>query len=115
MKLTESGKIELVKLFAQNQPSTAFAWLEWKLKVEDEPPVLPGISLRDWFAGQERLLDVEHPDSTMISMALATALAGEPPPDRGDPVAGVKWEAKWKAALRYLRADAMLEAREGDV
>lgn len=74
-----------------------------------------GMPLRDWFAGQEVLEDecADLPTATM------EALAGRPYPgvsgprttaqDRLDVLA---WNADWRAKLKYIRADAMLRARE---
>lgn len=74
----------------------------------------PGMSLRDWFAGHETLRDWDNPEVSM-SQPFAEALTGEKRPEKSsmeDPVANFKWEAKWRAALRYLRADAMIAARD---
>jgi hypothetical protein len=73
-----------------------------------------GMSLRDWFAGQETLADLDHPEAT-ISPELTNALAG-PRPDKTfteDPIAWKVWESNWRAKLKYIRADAMLKARGG--
>lgn len=74
-----------------------------------------GMSLRDWFAGQEQLRDLDLNDERP-SLAMAEFLAGRPrPPDSADStreeiVAALRWEADWRAAIRYIRADAMLRA-----
>ena len=80
-----------------------------------------GMSLRDWFAGQERLADWDNSDAVM-QRAMAEALAGQPQPPNGwagkttaELIAMLRWEAEWKAALKYLRADAMMKAREKEV
>ena len=69
----------------------------------------PGMTLRDYFAAAETLDDLEH-----LLMAGAVALAGPKP--EGDwstnPIEWLKWEAKWRAEARFIRADAMLKARE---
>lgn len=70
-----------------------------------------GMSLRDWFAGQESLSDWDFGQSSP-SRELCEALTGEKQPDSTDPLALFVWEAKWRAALKYLRADAMIEAKE---
>lgn len=67
-----------------------------------------GMSLRDWLAGQEQISDESYswPE-------LCIALAG-PCPKWGrdaNPLEWFAWENKWKAAVRYARADAMLAAR----
>ena len=74
-----------------------------------EPVDNPGISLRDWFAAQEHLTDWEQPD-VFMSNETAEQLAGRPRPATGNYLDTLKWEAEWRAALRYIRADAMLKA-----
>lgn len=72
------------------------------------------MSLRDWFAGKETLMEWDNPDAVM-SEKMAIALAG-PKPEGGwsnNPIGMLQWEAKWRSALKYIRADAMLAAREG--
>jgi len=68
-----------------------------------------GMTLRDYFAAAETLDDLEH-----LLMAGAVALAGPKP--EGDwstnPIEWLKWEAKWRAEARFIRADAMIKARE---
>lgn len=74
-----------------------------------------GLSIRDWFAGQETLREYDNPEASM-PVATGAALAGEPFPEGGwhnDPIACFKWEAKWRASLKLIRADAMLAARGG--
>ena len=91
-------------------------------QINDGGPAFPapynndgvGMSLRDWFAGQETLADLDHPEAT-ISPELTNALAG-PRPDKTfteDPIAWTVWESNWRAKLKYIRADAMLKARGG--
>jgi hypothetical protein len=73
-----------------------------------------GMSLRDWFASRETLSDWDDTEAVM-SKHMAEALAGEPQPEGGwssDAIGMFRFEAKWRAALRYIRADAMLAARE---
>lgn len=67
-----------------------------------------GISIKDYFAAAETLDDLED-----LNMAGAVALAG-PKPDGNwstNPIEWLKWEAKWRAELRFIRADAMIKAR----
>lgn len=68
---------------------------------------------RDYFATHETLSDCDQPDAS-IAMELAISLAG-PAPDGGwkgeNKLAMLRWEARWRAALRYIRADAMLAER----
>ena len=67
----------------------------------------PSIPLRDVFACHEVVKDDNYPS------ALKAALAG-PPPSGGwqtNPEQWMRWEADWRARIRYIRADAMLKAR----
>lgn len=68
----------------------------------------PGMSLRDWFAGQEKVDTNEQ-----FEWALCEALAGPRPPGtyHSNPLEWFVWTNKWTAAVRYARADAMLVAR----
>ena len=68
-----------------------------------------GMTLRDYFAAAETLDDLEH-----LTMEGAVALAGPKPEGNWstNPIEWRKWEAKWRAAVRFIRADAMLKARE---
>ncbi len=73
----------------------------------------PGMSLRDWFATNETLSEWDMPDVVMSKQA-GELLAGECMPEGGysvQPLEMLKWEAKWRAALKYIRADAMLAER----
>ena len=67
-----------------------------------------GMSLRDWLAGQEKIDTAED-----FGWEACEALAGPRP--TGDwhtnPLGWLRWEASWKAAVRYARADAMITAR----
>ena len=67
------------------------------------------MTLRDYFAAAETLDDLEH-----LTMEGAVALAGPKPEGNWstNPIEWRKWEAKWRAAVRFIRADAMLKARE---
>ena len=69
----------------------------------------PGMTLRDWFAGKEQLSD-----SYDFSAEICEALAGKRPDGNwsSNPIAWLEWEATWRARIRYIRADAMLKARE---
>lgn len=71
------------------------------------------MSLRDYFAANERLDDLMQADGRVLEK-LVQELGGTPPDGRwrDNPVEMLKWEAKWRAAIRYIRADAMLAARE---
>ena len=68
-----------------------------------------GMTLRDWFAGNEQLVDCVE-----ISVPACEALAGKRPDGtwKDNPIALIEWEAAWRARIRYIRADAMLKARE---
>lgn len=67
-----------------------------------------GMTLRDYFAASETL-DEEH-----LTIDGAVALAGPKPEGdwKTNPIEWYKWEAKWRATVRFIRADAMLKARE---
>lgn len=67
------------------------------------------MSLRDWFAGQEQLSDFDDSRVQLPQKTMET-LAGYPMPS--GVLEALKWEADWRAALRLIRADAMLAARE---
>lgn len=74
-----------------------------------------GMSLRDWFAGRETLAEWDRSSDAVMPNRFAEILAGERKPEKTwdeDPIARFRFEAKWRAALRYIRADAMLAARE---
>lgn len=69
----------------------------------------PGMTLRDWFAGREEISNEE-----VFSWELCEALAG-PRPDKDrktDPIGWEIWQSTWQARVRFIRADAMLAARE---
>lgn len=99
---------------AANDGGPAFPAQDWQAKGNHHP----GMSLRDWFAGQETLADFDNPDATM-PRGMAEALAGRPRPDHGAGntrdqwLAMLQWDADWRARLKFIRADAMLRAREG--
>jgi hypothetical protein len=69
----------------------------------------PGMSLRDWFAGKEKISNDEN-----FSWELCEALAGKMPEKDmvSDPVGWEVWQATWQAKIRFIRADAMLAARK---
>lgn len=76
-----------------------------------------GMSLRDYFAASEQLTDFDQFET--INTELGEALAGRKAPEEGwstkDPGTlreAILFEADWRAALKYIRADAMLRARE---
>ena len=70
-----------------------------------------GMMLRDYFAANETLLDWDQPDASM-PIESAEQIAGRPRPSTGNYVDVLLWEAEWRAALKYIRADAMLASRE---
>jgi hypothetical protein len=78
---------------------------------------MDGMSLRDWFAGQETLDDAYED----LSIETMEALAGRPFPGAIGPgntaedrIDALKWNADWRARLKFIRADAMLRARNLD-
>lgn len=76
--------------------------------------LMEGMSLRDYFAAHEPIDPMES-----IGLQLAERLAGRVFPKgtegkAADPVEVALFYADAEAAYRYLRADAMLRAREGD-
>lgn len=71
-----------------------------------------GPSLRDTLAMHETLADYDAPDGVPLKVAVAEKLAGRPMPASDCTVEWHRWHADWRAALRYLRADAMLAARD---
>lgn len=68
----------------------------------------PGMSLRDFFAANV------HPDQDDMDWAdtIKAAIVGRYAPDYSiDPVGWAQWIADWRAAWKYMQADAMLTAR----
>ena len=88
-----------------NDGGPAFPAQDWQAKGNHHP----GMTLRDYFAAAETLDDLED-----LNMAGAVALAGPKPEGNWstNPIEWLKWEAKWRAELRFIRADAMIKARE---
>lgn len=76
-------------------------------------PDVGGLTLRDAAALAERLTDIDHPQASAPPIEVCEALAGMPRPsyDHGTTLNHYRFEAAWRAGLRYLRADAMLAAR----
>ena len=77
-----------------------------------------GMTLRDWFAAHETLSEWDHPKAS-LSENMCEALAGRPKPNHGwsceTPEQWLditRWDADWRAALKYIRSDAMLKARD---
>lgn len=71
----------------------------------------PGASLRDYFASRETLAEYDHPEVS-VGISLMQALAGPKPDHAEGGLAMARWEARWRAALKYIRADGMLWARQ---
>ena len=71
-----------------------------------------GMSLRDWFAGNETLSDYDHTASWDNYCAALNAINGPSPDSSTDPVGYFKWECQARAKMKFMRADAMLAARE---
>ena len=65
-----------------------------------------GMSMRDYFAGQADGLADDADD------LYADIFNKDQKPPKDDYLAWAKWFAKADATLRYIRADAMLEARK---
>lgn len=65
-----------------------------------------GMTLRDWFAQGAEVLDES------LSWPLARALMSSECPDYAkDPILAFTWWAEVEAKARYIKADAMLSAR----
>ena len=73
-----------------------------------------GMTLRDYFAAKETMPDWDQAIASM-PIEFAEQLAGRPMPSTGNYVDVLKWEAELRSALKYIRADAMLAAREKGV
>lgn len=74
------------------------------------PEVYYGMSLRDYLAAHETLCDWCTNEAAMPN-DWAKLLAGYERPVN-DPIGWLRWEADWQSALKYIRADAMIRARE---
>ncbi len=73
-----------------------------------------GASLRAWLAGTESLSEWDNPE-VFIGKELSEALAGESTPVGGwskTPIEMLQFEAKWRAKLKCIRADAMIAELE---
>ena len=70
------------------------------------PGLIPGMTLRDYFAIRANTDD--------MPMQGGIQLLGRPPPQGGyeNPLGVLRWWADYRAALRYMEADAMLAARK---
>lgn len=89
-----------ITVLAEDRQQPECSSLEW-----------PGMTLRDFFAAKAEGLDGES------GLEYAEALAGRKRPDvvHGSPENILEWARFWAdadAALRYIKADAMLAARE---
>jgi len=69
--------------------------------------VYEGMTLRDWLAGQESLSDCDLQISAMEQIVRKRS-----PKFAENPLAYMTWEAEVRAVLRYIRADAMIRARQ---
>jgi hypothetical protein len=101
-------------------PAFPFDWVDFQPTTGDQVvrEQFSGMSLRDHFASRETLSEWDNHDA-VVANQMAEALAGYPRPSHGwkcetasEWLAMVKWEADWRAALRYIRADAMIKARK---
>ena len=100
-------------------PAFPLHWMDFQPATGDQVvrEQFPGMSLRDWFAGQESLSEWDYQEA-IPSKSMTEALAGRPRPEHGwscstqsEWIAMITWEADWRSALKYIRADAMLKAR----
>lgn len=66
-----------------------------------------GMTLRDWFAST---LNLNH--NVGLTDSMCNVLAGEPQPPETEQEKLLAWCLKVEARYRYLRADAMLDARK---
>lgn len=90
----------------------AFPWVR-QIRCQgivEDTESMPGMSLRDWLAGQERIDSSEE-----YPWELCEALAGPRPSGSysTNALEFFDWDNKWRAAIRYARADAMIVARKG--
>ena len=68
--------------------------------------IFNGMTLRDYAAIHDCGMDSD------ASHVYAAAFNSDPMPETGDRIGWAKWFAKADATLRYVRADAMIAARE---
>ncbi|MEY2875855.1 MAG: hypothetical protein RLZZ373_3226 [Pseudomonadota bacterium] len=66
-----------------------------------------GMSLRDYFATHCDIGDMEQ-----LSLSAGVTLLGPEHPPATEMMGKLRWWADYRAALRYMEADAMLKARE---
>jgi hypothetical protein len=92
-----------------NNGGPAFPLQDWDLSIHARR-FETGMTLRDYFAAHETLGDWNIQEVNMPS-DWADLLAGYKRPVN-DPIGWLRWEADWQSALKYIRADAMLRARE---
>lgn len=64
------------------------------------------VSLRDWFAGQADISQIQFPN-----VQSAADFLGEPKPDEDNFVQMIGFSARLWSKLAYMRADAMLAER----
>ncbi len=69
-----------------------------------------GMMLRDYFAIHETLSDY---DNCQISKKWMEEVVGRPMPDASDAMQSVLFDCEFRARFKYLRADAMIQARSG--
>lgn len=74
------------------------------------PEVYYGMALRDYLAAHESLAELDQSDRTGLPVEIAEQLAGRKRPAKIG-MDFLQWEADWRAAWKYIRADAMLAAR----
>ena len=70
-----------------------------------------GMNTRDYLASQETLSDLDHPEFKGMRMREFEEMTGHKMPIYRT-VEYLVWEAKARAALKYLRADAMIAASQ---
>jgi len=70
-----------------------------------------GMTLRDYFAAKESLYDIDEFDVD-IPVEFRDELAGYSISENASAQEGLRWQADWRSALKYIRADAMISARE---
>lgn len=75
----------------------------------------PTITLRDWFAAHETLSDCDDLDID-ASKVLGDALGIQRPSGNhvNNPRAWLEWGARIRAAIRYIRADAMIAQSQNE-